>query len=54
MCSKILNFTVNYDETGAAEIRLGDSGNGVNILKRNNSITTHYKNVVPVKSNITF
>ncbi len=35
--SKILNFTVNFDETGAAEIRLGDSGNGVNILKRNNA-----------------
>jgi len=35
--SKILNFTVNFDETGAAEIRLGDSGSGVNILKRNNA-----------------
>ena len=37
--SKTLNFTVNLDETGAAEIRLGDSGNGVNILKRNNAAT---------------
>ncbi len=37
--SKTLNFTVNLDETGAAEIRLGDSGNGVNILQRNNAAT---------------
>ncbi len=37
--SKTLNFTVNLDETGAAEIRLGDSGNGVTILKRNNAAT---------------
>ncbi|MDB0048671.1 flagellar hook-associated protein FlgK [Alphaproteobacteria bacterium] len=37
--SKLINFTVDYEKTGEARLRLGDSGNGVLILQRNKAAT---------------
>ncbi|MDC1194526.1 flagellar hook-associated protein FlgK [Pseudomonadota bacterium] len=37
--SKLINFTVDYEKTGEASVRLGDSGNGVHILQRNKAAT---------------
>ena len=37
--SKLFNFTVDYDKSGAASVRLGDSGNGTHILEGNKAAT---------------
>mgnify|MGYP006097784899 CR=1 FL=1 len=37
--SKILNFTVDYDQTGAANVRIGDSGNGTYLVEKNKGST---------------
>ena len=37
--SKLLNFTVDYADTGEAIVRLGDSGNGAYLVNRNKGST---------------
>ena len=37
--SKIINFTVDYDQTGAANVRIGDSGNGTYLVEKNKGST---------------
>ena len=53
--SQLFNFTVDYEITGEANIRLGDSGSGINIVNRNKgailSVASDDKNISLIVNN---